>query len=763
MLGSLGLALIRAIAQPGPQPAESIDVHILNSEAIVVGRIMRFEGRGEFFQKRRVTVKVDETLKGSPSQEVSTTVFAIPKELRNWQMHSTRFLLFVQSIGDYRPSVLIDLDNPKLSVTREDFKPIREPEDLLNYIREVVRSHPGVTSIDIEILSVPDDAHPGSRPRRLIVPADARLEEMAREWITANRDEATIIRGLGALRHFKSERNIALVRPLLASGIFEIERSAEENYGIELRRFVVREAAYNLIEQWKVTIPKPEIHESVNRYDTVEEISWDAPVTDAGLRKLEQCPKLRKLDFGLQPLTASNLKEIGRLTNLKTLYIFGTSTFNDASVKYLAGLAKLDSVDFTRTSISDKGLTALAGMKSLRHVRVELTEVTDAGLAEMARLRPDVTVVPKHVQSPIGYYAEAGNVDGIRRLLDRDPKAVEYAEERGGSLPLHIAAANGQFEAAKLLLDRGARVDSVNKEGETPLMLAASCVADLNMPLIKLLVSRGADVNRSDRHGDTALHHAICSYGDRQIRFLLGCGANPDARDRNGKRPIDLGESKDLAKFMAATKGPVPLIKRTKAECPRMAYRLQPASVSHWSSREVGRLTGPLQWSKSPSGRNYLGPFGQQAVTLRLIGLPKHRNVCVEVELFVIGSWDGNGDGAGPDILDIRVSGVGTALHSTFFNNTEDERANLPLQSFPDAYPRGFHKGYNGASEVRSLGFVQRYPRDAVYRLRFTFTHAASGIEIVLSGLTVPERDAKTLADDETWGIGGLTVKTDHP
>ena len=276
-------------------------------------------------------------------------------------------------------------------------------------------------------------------------------------------------------------------------------------------------------------------------------------------------------------------------------------------------------------------------------------------------------------------------------------------------------------------------------------------------------------MNRPDLDGSTPLDLALANSNVDLVRLLLACGADP----ARGKGPPPYGrpgqEATDLVtEARRVRQHPLPMLEPTAAICPHPAYALAPGSLLGWSSEAKGRLTGPLEWSRTPSGRAFFGPFGQQAVTLRLTDLPRHRNVRVEIDLFVIGSWDGNGgQGAGPDILDVRMPGVGTALHATFFNTTEGDAAGLPMQSFPDAYLDGFHRGYTGAAEVRTLGFVDHpngsgdFPRDAVYRLGWTFAHEGSDLTVVVTGLNVPQPLAKLLAQDERWGIGGLRVFTD--
>jgi len=213
---------------------------------------------------------------------------------------------------------------------------------------------------------------------------------------------------------------------------------------------------------------------------------------------------------------------------------------------------------------------------------------------------------------------------------------------------------------------------------------------------------------------------------------------------------------------------PVEMAKLTEADCRHLVYTLNPRQQpsKDWSRRNTGRLTGPLAHNRSPSGRDYLGPFGQQDMVLHLANLPKHQDVHLEIELWVIGSWDGDGTlGPGPDIIDISVPEVGSLLHSTFFNNTEGDPL-APLQSFPDPYPGPGHIGYTGAFEVRSLGFIEPwdghdYHRDAVYRLHYTFHHDTPDLYVVFSGQNVPVSYLTKLTDDENWGIGGLRVSTD--
>ncbi|MES1147288.1 MAG: hypothetical protein ABUL49_00905, partial [bacterium] len=210
----------------------------------------------------------------------------------------------------------------------------------------------------------------------------------------------------------------------------------------------------------------------------------------------------------------------------------------------------------------------------------------------------------------------------------------------------------------------------------------------------------------------------------------------------------------------------VPFIGRSDAVCKRELYQLKAGKIGGWSSENQGQA-GPVQWNFSPSGLPYFGPFAQQSLTLKLTKLPPHRHVRLDMDALIIGSWDGNGRfGRGPDILDIRVPGVGTALHSSFFNNTEGSGAHQQIQSFPQPFGMGFNEGYTGAAETRTLGFVEPWAgedfhRDATYRLNYTFEHTGPTLELVITGQTVRQDGINTLWGDELWGLGSMTVKTD--
>jgi ankyrin repeat protein len=107
-----------------------------------------------------------------------------------------------------------------------------------------------------------------------------------------------------------------------------------------------------------------------------------------------------------------------------------------------------------------------------------------------------------------------GDVDGLKEQIDSDlaltgrrfPE-LDFGATGGRSLTLrdttllHVAAEYGQYEAARLLLDRGAdvnaraTVDTAGLGGQTAIFHAATQFHDKGLPLAQLLIERGADLS----------------------------------------------------------------------------------------------------------------------------------------------------------------------------------------------------------------------------------------------------------------------------
>ncbi|MEZ0225380.1 MAG: ankyrin repeat domain-containing protein [Alphaproteobacteria bacterium] len=111
-----------------------------------------------------------------------------------------------------------------------------------------------------------------------------------------------------------------------------------------------------------------------------------------------------------------------------------------------------------------------------------------------------------------------GNIRDIAALLDAGAGIETRDHGNWGMTPLNVAAYKGHHPAVKLLLDRGAQIDSQDNAGDTPLM---NCVHADRREALQELLSRGANRHIQNIKGLTAADLAK-RRSDAVIRKALG-------------------------------------------------------------------------------------------------------------------------------------------------------------------------------------------------------------------------------------------------
>lgn len=138
-------------------------------------------------------------------------------------------------------------------------------------------------------------------------------------------------------------------------------------------------------------------------------------------------------------------------------------------------------------------------------------------------------------------------LEGIRTIR---PTRIAYPLRHTAPItPLMRACERGKADVAMYLIEQGARIDVLNKNGFN-ILHSASCSGMVDF--VRLAHARGVDVNAKDwKSGYTPLHRAVSVQEDvAMAETLLLLGADVEIRDSIGRTPIHLAHSEDAVRLL---------------------------------------------------------------------------------------------------------------------------------------------------------------------------------------------------------------------
>ena len=157
----------------------------------------------------------------------------------------------------------------------------------------------------------------------------------------------------------------------------------------------------------------------------------------------------------------------------------------------------------------------------------------------------NINVANNQGLTPLAAARQRGHIEIVELLKKHgveDNSAATPPKESKPVKSLHEAAANGDIDRVKVLLDQSVDIHARDDRGRTPLHLASF---RNHKDIVRLLVSKGADVNAQEEPQGTplhatALHHAVHNDNKNIVEFLIANGANVHIKDRRGQIPLDL-------------------------------------------------------------------------------------------------------------------------------------------------------------------------------------------------------------------------------
>ena len=178
---------------------------------------------------------------------------------------------------------------------------------------------------------------------------------------------------------------------------------------------------------------------------------------------------------------------------------------------------------------------------------------------------------------------------GRKFLIQKLVRAGADVSARGGksnSTALHVAVEQGFVDIADFLLIKGADVNAVDTDRNTPLILAVNPAGSTDM--LNLLLSYRAKVHYHNSQGMTALMKAAEVMDIDALRILMFAGADLNLRNRQGKTARDIALQFGIADVFDALKCELQEEKRTRYHNPKNPSALTKAMLeNHTEAVEI--------------------------------------------------------------------------------------------------------------------------------------------------------------------------------
>ncbi len=129
--------------------------------------------------------------------------------------------------------------------------------------------------------------------------------------------------------------------------------------------------------------------------------------------------------------------------------------------------------------------------------------------------------------------AEVAPLETIKRL--KELGCDIHAFDDKNKTPIWWAMENSNYKVADYLLQQGASLNVMNKDG---IFLLHQMAIDNGIDDINFLLSRGAPLHQKTNYGWTILHFAAMNADLELVHFLIKQGANINAKDDNGLTPL---------------------------------------------------------------------------------------------------------------------------------------------------------------------------------------------------------------------------------
>lgn len=138
------------------------------------------------------------------------------------------------------------------------------------------------------------------------------------------------------------------------------------------------------------------------------------------------------------------------------------------------------------------------------------------------------------IETSLWRAVDSGDSDTVNLLIKAHEHLIKCADAQGNT-PIIRAAKLGHLHLVVRLLDTGASVNEINRDGFSPLLAAA---LNGHEPLVQLLLDRGTDIEQRCKASYTALHCACFRGHLSTVKLLVERNANMEHIAKGGMTPL---------------------------------------------------------------------------------------------------------------------------------------------------------------------------------------------------------------------------------
>lgn len=198
--------------------------------------------------------------------------------------------------------------------------------------------------------------------------------------------------------------------------------------------------------------------------------------------------------------------------------------------------------DAIRAGDTEAMAKLLAGNPDLAHAR------NGAGVSALMQARYEhkaaIVDILRQTAGKLDVFEAAalGDVPQLRGLLKADPSSV-LAYSNDGFTALQFACFFGQPEAAEILAKSGSDLNAVS-HNTMKVAVINTAAASGNVEIVKTVLDAGARPDHQQQAGYTSLHEAAAHNNVTMARALLDAGADRHIKNDNGKTAFDMASEK---------------------------------------------------------------------------------------------------------------------------------------------------------------------------------------------------------------------------